>query len=246
LGDRAVIRAVLFDLDGTLLHIDTARFIEVYTRLLAAWFARWIPPEAFVAHLLAATWKMTENRDPKRTNKEVFDEAFYPAVGMSAEIMAPHLADFYEREFPKLREMAAPPDPAAREAVSVVLAQGLTAVLATHPILPAVATRARMEWAGIADFPFALVTSYETSHFCKPHPEYFQEVAASIRCDLRDCLFVGNDVIEDTAARQLGMQTYLVTDHLTNRSRLQAGAGPTGTLKELPGFLASFLMRATE
>ncbi|HEY6104080.1 MAG TPA: HAD family hydrolase [bacterium] len=236
---------MLFDLDGTLLHIDTARFVEAYTRLLATWFARWIPPDAFVSHLLAATWKMTENRDPERTNKQVFDEAFYAAVGMSAEAMAPHLAEFYAREFPKLRELAAPPDPAAREAVSIVLAHGLAAVIATHPIFPSVAIHARMEWAGIADLPFALVTSYETSHFSKPHPEYFQEVATSIRFDPRDCLFVGNDMIEDTAARQVGMQTYLVTDHLSNRSRLQAGAGPMGMLKVLPGFLAGFLGRAT-
>lgn len=241
MGDRTLIRAVLFDLDGTLLHIDTGRFIESYTRLLAAWFAQWIPTDRFVSHLLEATWKMIENRDPKRTNKEVFDEAFYPAVGMSAEAMAPHLAEFYAREFPKLRELAAPPDPAAREAVSVVLAHDVTAVIATHPIFPAVAIHSRMEWAGIADLPFALVTSYETSHFSKPHPEYFQEVAALIRCDPRDCLFVGNDAMEDAAARKVGMETYLVTDHLTNRSRRRADAGPTGMLKVLPGFLATFL-----
>ena len=246
MNDRTVIRAVLFDLDGTLLHIDTARFIEAYTRLLGGWFARWIAPERFVSHLLAATWKMMENRDPRRTNKEVFDEAFYPAVGMSAETMAPHLAEFYAQEFPKLREMAGPPDPAAREAVSVVLAHGLAAVIATHPIFPAVAIRARMEWAGVADLPFTLVTSYETSHFCKPYPEYFREVAASIRCDPRECLFVGNDVMEDTAARRVGMQTYLVADHLTNRNSVRAGAGPMGMLRELPGFLGRFLGRATD
>lgn len=234
-----MIRAVLFDLDGTLLRIDTARLIDAYVRLLTAWCARWVPPDRFVPHLLAATQKMMENRDPTRTNKEVFDEAFYPALGLSSEAMAGPLTAFYEREFPRLRELAEPADPAARQAVSIVLGRGLTAVLATQPIFPDIAGRQRMAWAGIDDLPFALVTTYETSHFCKPHPEYFLEVAASINCAPGDCLFVGNDGIEDTVARQVGMRAYLVTDYLTNGDRAVSRGSRRGPLRNLPGFLHS-------
>jgi FMN phosphatase YigB (HAD superfamily) len=232
-----MISAVLFDLDGTLLRVDTAQLIDAYVRLLAAWFTPWVPPERFVPALLAATQTMMENRDPTRTNREVFDAAFYPALGLSAESMAAPLAEFYQREFPRLRTPAAA-DPAAREAVSVVLARDRLAVMATQPIFPEVAVRERMAWAGVADLPFALVTTYETSHFCKPHPEYFLEAAAHINHDPRDCLFVGNDAIEDAVAGEVGMQTYLITDYLTNRGRLKPRTVRIGPLQGLPGFLA--------
>jgi FMN phosphatase YigB (HAD superfamily) len=235
-----VIRAVLFDLDGTLLRIDTARFVDAYVHLLADWFAPRIPKERFLSSLLMATQRMMTNRDPARTNKAVFDDAFYPSISVSADEMAAPLAEFYAQAYPSLAKMTAP-DPAAREAVSIVLARGLTPVLATQPIFPAVAVRQRMAWAGIADLPFALVTTYEVSHACKPHPEYFTEVTATIGCAPGECLFIGNDGEEDAVARRLGMETYLVTDFLTNRARVQARNQRMGALRTLPRFLASFV-----
>lgn len=232
-----MIRAVLFDLDGTLLRIDTARFVDAYVNLLAGWFAPRIPKDRFLASLLRATQRMMENRDPSRTNKEVFDDAFYPAVGISAEAMAAPLAEFYDQAYPALATMATA-DPAAREAVSTALERGLVAVLATQPIFPAVAVRQRMAWAGIADLPFALVTSYEIAHACKPHPEYFKEVASAIRRAPEECLFIGNDAIEDSAARQVGMETYLVTDYLTGKAHVHARANQMGRLHTVPRFLA--------
>ena len=93
-----MMRAVLFDLDGTLLHVDTAQFVEAYVRLLARSFAARIPPDLFVRHLLVATQAMMADRDPSRTNREVFAASFYPPLGLTEEEMAPHLAEFYARE----------------------------------------------------------------------------------------------------------------------------------------------------
>lgn len=235
-----MIRAVLFDLDGTLLRIDTARFVDAYVHLLAGWFAARIPKDRFLSSLLIATQKMMANRGPSRTNKEIFDDTFYLAVGVSADEMAAPLAEFYAHAYPSLAKMAAP-DPAAREAVSIALERGLVTVLATQPIFPAVAVRHRMEWAGIADLPFALVTAYETSHACKPHPEYFTEVAAAIDCAPGECLFIGNDGEEDAVARRLGMETYLVTDYLTNRAHVSVRGERMGNIRTLPRFLASLV-----
>jgi len=232
-----MIQAVLFDLDGTLLRIDTARFVDAYVNLLADWFAAQIPRDRFLRSLLMATQRMMAHREPTRTNKEVFDQAFYPAVGKSAGDMAAPLAEFYAQAYPALATLASA-DPAAREAVTAVLERGLVAVLATQPIFPAVAVRQRMAWAGIADLPFALVTSYETAHACKPHPKYFREVAATIERAPEECLFIGNDGVEDSVARQLGMESYLVTDYLTNSAHVHAQAVRMGRLRGLPQFLA--------
>jgi len=233
-----MLKAVLFDLDGTLLHLDTRRFVDAYVRLLARWFAARIPPERFVAHLLTATQAMMANRDPGRTNREVFAAAFYPALGVTEAETAPRLAEFYAREYPALRRLTRL-DPNARKAVMTALDRGLDVVIATNPIFPASAVRQRLEWAGIADLPFALVTTYENAHFCKPHPEYFLEVAATIGRRPEECLMAGNDAGHDAAAMRAGMRAYLVTDNLIAGPAGELRADYMGTLADLVVFLTA-------
>ncbi|MDR7401301.1 MAG: HAD family hydrolase [Armatimonadota bacterium] len=231
-----MITAVLFDLDGTLLPVDTGRLVEEYVRLLARDFADLVDPGRFVSCLLDATRAMLANRDPSRTAREVFAASFYPAVGLTEEQAAPRLAQFYARTYPRLRALTRQ-DPAAREAVRAALGRGLVAVLATNPIFPEVAIRQRMAWAGVDDLPFAVVTTYETAHVCKPHPEYFLEVCEAIGHPPQRCLMAGNDAREDAVARRLGMRTFLVTDHLINPGGLPVEADRAGSLADLATFL---------
>jgi FMN phosphatase YigB (HAD superfamily) len=232
----SVITTVLFDLDGTLLPVETHEFVDAYVHLLAQWFADRAEPARFARQLVKATQQMMANRDPAKTNRAVFAETFYAPLGLTEAREAAHLAAFYAREYPKLQAMTRT-DPAARRAVRAVLDQGLSAVLATNPIFPETAIRQRMAWAGIADLPFALVTSYETSHFCKPHLEYFLEICAAIERKPRECLMVGNDADDDVAARSLGMRSYLVTDHLINHRRLPPQADYVGSLADTAALL---------
>ena len=231
-----MIRAVLFDLDGTLLHVDTREFIEAYIRLLAKWFASRVEPARFVRQLTEATQAMMDNRDPSRTNREVFARAFYGPLSLTEASAADHLAEFYAREYPMLQALTRS-DPTARRAVVAALDRGLQAVLATNPIFPETAIRQRMAWAGVADLPFARVTHYENSHSCKTHQEYFLEVCTAIDRRPAECLMVGNDTDDDVATRSVGMRSYLVTDHLINPRRQPLRADHVGSLAEAAAFL---------
>jgi FMN phosphatase YigB (HAD superfamily) len=231
-----MIRAVLFDLDGTLLQVDTREFVEAYIRLLAKWFATRVEPARFVRQLTGATRAMMDNRDPSRMNREVFAQAFYEPLGLTEASAAAHLAQFYAREYPTLQALTRS-DPTARRAVVAALTRDLQTVLATNPIFPETAIRQRMAWAGVADLPFARVTHYENSHFCKPHLEYFLEVCTAIDRRPAECLMVGNDTDEDVVVRSVGMRSYLVTDHLINRRHQPLRADYVGTLAEAAAFL---------
>ncbi|MCG7852694.1 MAG: hypothetical protein MIO92_09240, partial [Methanosarcinaceae archaeon] len=57
------IRAVLFDLDDTLLENDMDRFVKAYFDLLTPHLAHMVPPEIFVSALLHATYAMIRDRD---------------------------------------------------------------------------------------------------------------------------------------------------------------------------------------
>lgn len=51
-----MIRTILFDLDGTLLPIDTDRFVHHYMRALAAHAGHLVPPKALVEQVMASTY----------------------------------------------------------------------------------------------------------------------------------------------------------------------------------------------
>ena len=235
-------RAVLFDLDGTLLPLDQDEFTKVYMQLIAGKMAPLIEGKRFVEQLWASTAAMVADVRPDFTNKQVLDAHLCAGLGIAEGVLMPVFDDFYAQEFQLLKAVAYPAT-AAREAVAAVLSQGLRAVVATNPLFPLTAIRQRLEWAGIADLPFALVTSYETSHYCKPQLAYYREILALIGCRPEECLMVGNDVEEDLVAAELGLKTFLVTDWLINRKAATPAPDYRGSLAELAAFLAGSDLR---
>jgi len=141
------IRAVLFDLDGTLLDNDMDRFLPPYFEMLAARAAHAMPPQEFIDRLMRASEAMMAN-DGRQTNEEVFASAFYPLAGRPREYWEPILAAFYTEEFPALRRFTGR-KPIARQVVQQAFDLGLHVVVATNPLFPALAVEQRLEWAGV-------------------------------------------------------------------------------------------------
>jgi HAD superfamily hydrolase (TIGR01549 family) len=205
-----IFRAILFDLDDTLLENNMDRFLPAYFGLLTPHMASYVPPDKFMSALLAATRAMVENTDPTLTNQQVFAADFFPRVGRTADELMPVFEDFYATQFGQLRSLTRC-RPEARAVVQAVFDAGLDVVIATNPLFPETAIRQRMEWADVADFPFRLVTSYETMHACKPHSQYYQEIAECIGRKASECVMVGDDWKNDIApALQAGLRTYWV------------------------------------
>ncbi len=211
-----MLRAVLFDLDGTLLHMDTDEFTSEYIKALAPHLAHIIEPTVFAKHLMASTYAMIKNTDPQRTNQEVFIGDFFPRVGEPVESLMPIFDSFYRHEFSRLRRFTKP-NPWAGAAVEQAIRQGWQVVVATNPIFPLEAIVERLRWAGIDQYPYDLITSYEVMHACKPQPAYYQEILSILQLRPEECLMVGNDVDEDLVAGCLGIKTFLANDCVINR-----------------------------
>jgi FMN phosphatase YigB (HAD superfamily) len=199
-------KAILFDLDGTLLDSHMDVFLPHYMQKLAGRVAHLTPPQEFTAHLLAGTRAMIAN-DGRATNAEVFAEVFYPAMGRPRAELEPIFLDFYATDYAALRYLTAP-RAAARPAVQAAFDLGCDVVIATNPLFPETAIRQRMAWAGVADFPYRRVTTYENSHFAKPNPRYFAEILSEIGCPPAAALVVGDEAA-DLVAAQLGCATFL-------------------------------------
>lgn len=230
------IKAILFDLDDTLLYSNMNTFLPHYFRALTARLAPLVPPDRLVPQLLASTQVMMANRDRSRTNQEVFVTDFFPKIGLAEDVLAPVFAAFYTHDFPRLRGLTRP-RPEARPLLESLLAAGYQLAIATQPVFPLTAIRQRLEWAGIGDLPFAWITSYETSHACKPAPAFFQEILERLGRAPADCLMVGNDGPADLdAAAQLGLLTYWITDSESSTPPRRPATGQ-GSLEALQGWL---------
>jgi FMN phosphatase YigB (HAD superfamily) len=212
----ASVQAVLFDLDGTLLKLEMDLFWRAYFDQLARYFADLVAPARFIEILQTSTKAMMRNSDSDRTNKEVFWAEFLPRAALDSDVVMPLVDRFYEEQFGLLGDYAAPA-PLARDAVAAAVALGVPVVIATNPIFPRRAVEHRLAWAGLADVPFDLITTYEFMHACKPHHLYYQEIARLLESDPARCLMVGNDEVDDMSAAEVGMSCFLVEDTAAGR-----------------------------
>ena len=95
-------RALLLDLDDTLLHNHTEDFLPPYFNGLAAAVADYVARKPFLNALRYGTQQMVANSDLSRTNEEVFWQACQPLLPVDCGTLQPILDQFYEETFPLL------------------------------------------------------------------------------------------------------------------------------------------------
>lgn len=225
-------KAILFDLDGTLLPMDTEAFVHHYMQAIVPHVKDFLPPDKFLKVLWEATNTMIENVDPNLTNEEVFTDYFVEKSGINRSDIWPTFDKFYEEHFPLLKKHTSPTT-LSKEIVKIAKEQGYHVVIATNPVFPKAAIHERLNWLELIDFPFDMVTVYEESHYCKPQPNYFKEILDTLGVKPEDGIMIGNDIQEDMVASKLGMKTYLVTDYIIDRGSPNYQIDQKGTLEEL-------------
>ena len=205
-------RAVLFDLDGTLLDLDLDAFL---VRYFAALERAAVPltehvgtSGSFMSAMGEATRAMMK-RHPGRTNQSVFYDEVLRRTGIDLAEHWPLFEAFYEDVFPRLADTAAPA-PGAQNAFRAARTLGLRVAIATNPIFPRIAVDHRLAWAGLSSDDADVVTTYEQMESCKPYPEYFLQTASLLGVAPQDCIMVGDDPVLDLPARAVGMRTYYV------------------------------------
>lgn len=230
------IKAVLFDLDGTLLPMDQKAFLKIYFEELAKALApHGYEPKSLVDALWSGIFAMIKN-DGSRLNETVFWEKFAESLGQEIYTKEEDLDHFYRNEYMMTRT-ACRENPMARIVLDKVKGMGLTTVLATNPCFPAIATETRMSWVGLQPQDFTFVTTYENSSFCKPNPRYYLEILEKLGLKPEECLMVGNDVSEDMVAADICMKVFLLTDCILNRENKDISGYPSGGYPELLAYL---------
>lgn len=234
------ITTVLFDLDGTLLPMDQDLFIKAYFGNLAKKLSQHgYEPEKLIGAIWSGTKAMVNN-DGQCTNEEAFWQDFCKIYGEKAREDIPLFDEFYKTDFQLVQDVCGY-SPDAAKIIAFLKEKNVTAVLATNPIFPAVATESRIRWAGLQPRDFALYTTYENAHYCKPNLRYYEEILEKLGVNPENCLMVGNDVGEDMVAREFGMTVFLLTPCLINRHNADISAFPQGSFDDLMAYLKEIL-----
>lgn len=207
---------VLFDLDGTLLNVDMHRFVPIYLNCLAQSIDAEVDSEQFVRVMIKRTMERLRSDDGSQTNEEFFLSVAQSDLDISAEQFLQGLQTFYREHMDKLQSLIIS-SPMARQLVCICKKLGLEVVIATNPVFPRPLVDARLQWAGIGDCEYLMVTSSENSRYCKPNPRYFRAIMGEIGREPETCLMVGNDTEHDLSAAALGITTYLVDTWIIDR-----------------------------
>jgi HAD superfamily hydrolase (TIGR01662 family) len=232
-----MIQAILLDLDDTLLDNDMGSFLPPYFAALGQRMSCFVDPDQLVKILLASTRVMMRNEDPAVTNRQAFEADFLPRLGHPESEVRPVFDAFYEEDFPALRRYTHC-RPEARMLVQTIYDQGYDMVIATNPLFPARAIEHRLNWAGVLDYPYELVTTYENSHFSKPNPRYYKEILDKVNCSPPQAVMVGDDFGNDIEpATFVGLHTYWISD--TAGDGVFSYAGLQGTLADCLAWVQS-------
>lgn len=226
-----MIKAVLLDLDDTLLHNANAVFVSEYLRLVDEYFEQAWGYTPLSRVLLKVMHVVNTPRDLRQTNTDL-------AIGMIAEVTGQTQAeirarfeDFYATNYPVL-EKCVEAVTAAPALVEHLLEANCTVVIATNPLYPAEAIRQRLAWAGLPDDfgAYALVTNGDNMHFAKPDPAYYAEILARIGVEPDEALMVGDDPVNDILpAATLGLNTY----HIRQTADSEPEAETGGSIQDL-------------
>lgn len=224
-------KAILFDMDGTLVPMETHAFTKGYFKFLYAKLAKYgLDAASFGQNMWAGVAAMVKN-DGSKTNEDAFWEVFEVLTGLKKDVVNGDCLEFYGNEFQQAKQFTEE-NPLAVEAIRAAREKAELVILATNPMFPMVGQKTRMGWVGLKPEDFDLVTAYEDERFCKPNPMYFTSICQRLGLNPQECLMIGNDEDEDMhAATKAGLNAWLVTNWMIP-SKTAPWEGPRGSFAE--------------
>jgi FMN phosphatase YigB (HAD superfamily) len=209
-----VIKAILLDLDDTLILSNFTVFFPTYLEMLGQYGSGIVPADTFIGHVMEAYTQALYTYDPTRPLYDRFFDCFSDRVDRPRAELEPLFSAFYVERYPELEPLVKA-RPSAPALLNWLTEHDYRSVVATNPGLPEISIAMRMRWGGVDPdgYPFALITSIETMHFGKPQPEYFEEILLRMDVDAGEAIMVGDNWDDDiVGAGVTGLNTFWITE----------------------------------
>ena len=237
-----MIKAVLFDLDGTIVPMPPDMWTEEMVKVSAGvGIKHGYEPRFFVGVVKQGVDAFDLNKTDK-VGIEFFKEIFKQnGINIHDKIYDSYEEAYNSAAFYNLKNKLHPLTADVKSGLEELKKRGLKIVLATNPIQSKSAMVQRLNWIGISEDYFDLITHYQNSTRTKATAEYYLEIINKLGIKPEEALMIGNDVCNDMSARSIGCSVNLVTDYLINKRNKDISRYPHSTIKgffeNLEGFV---------
>lgn len=209
-----MLKAIFFDLDGTLLPFNEDDFIKLYFKLLAQKICPYgYEAKELMNHVWKGTYAMYAN-DGSKTNEQVFWDYFSSIYGQKVFKDKPYFDSFYTNEFKQVKQICNENN-LAKPLINEIKQLGLKVILSTNPIFPYQGTLTRCGFVGLNEADFDYITAYENSCYSKPNPKYYLSLLEKFNLKADEVILFGNNTYEDGIAQYAcGIKTYMINDYI--------------------------------
>lgn len=205
-----MLKAILLDLDNTLILFDELKYYEAYFKRLNAFFGDDFTPDELRTRVINGTMGLARNNGEK-TNLDCFLEVFAKDLDVDASQLWERFMVFYREAYDSIPVTVTVPE-GLHDVLARLRRSGLKLVIASNPIFPVIAQEKRLGWGNLEPAWFDLFTHMENMRYVKPTADYFLQTCQLIAEEPTACLMVGNDPVNDMAAAKAGLKTYRTTD----------------------------------
>ncbi len=210
-----MIKAIFFDLDGTLLPMDENVFAMGYMSMLHEKVKDlgYTDKKMMMKSIYGGVGAMKLN-DGSMSNYDAFWKYFATIYGDKVYDDLPVFSSFDANEL-KASKQFCEDNPLAKPIVEKAKELTGHAILSTNPIFPETATHVRLSFLGLTFEDFDFVTYYENYNYCKPNPKYFSSLLEKFDLKPEEVILFGNDTYEDAeCALMCGIKCYLVGNYV--------------------------------
>lgn len=209
-----MIKAIFFDLDGTLLPMKNEdEFTKVYFKLLCQKFVSLgIDKDKFMTAVLDGLHHM-ENNDGTMTNEDAYWTAYEKFFENGKSEHVKIFKEFYLNEFKNVKVVCGE-NPFAREVIDNFKTK-FKLVLSTNPLFPPEAIGTRLGFVGLKLQDFDYVSTYDNSSYSKLNSNYYTQILNKLNLKPEEVILFGNDVKKDAEfASKIGIHPCVIEDDL--------------------------------
>lgn len=205
-----MLKAVLFDLDGSLLQMNEPKFVAKFAHLVNLKFANKGYDYDEISQVF---WKAVERvykNDGSKLNIDVFWDHLVEHYGEDVLKEKSTVEEYYNNEFKDVKTEFYP-NPIAKEIVKFVNENNLLCILATQPIFPLIGVINRMDFVGLEESDFTYITNMENSKFTKANPKYYKDLLEKFNLKDDEVIMFGNHYYEDGESTLVNnIKTFLI------------------------------------